>query len=242
MARLSETVGAAGCDRRLKGKPPAQTGVDPGAKPLGLNFWDRGADLKARPWGPVWNAFPRPNREGLSEETKVNRSEKEKLVVSLKSLFEDTNLMVVTRQSGLTVAESSDLRRRMREAGASFKVTKNRLARLALEGTKFAKLMPLFQGPTAVAMSDDPVAAARVAVRFAKDNDKLVIVGGALDDQELGIDRINALAALPSLDELRANIVAMLSTPATRIARVLNAPGAQVARVIAAYSEKGEAA
>ena len=172
----------------------------------------------------------------------MNRTEKEKVVVSLKSLFEGTNLMVVTRQSGLTVAESSDLRRRMGAAGASFKVTKNRLARLALEGTKFAGLTPLFKGPTAVAMSDDPVAAARVAVRFAKDNDKLAIVGGALDDQELGIDRIKALAALPSLDELRARIVGMLSTPATRIARVLNAPGGQVARVIAAYSEKGEAA
>jgi len=172
----------------------------------------------------------------------VNRTEKKNLVASLKSLFEDTNLMVVTQQSGLTVAESSDLRHQMREAGASFKVTKNRLARLALDGTKFAELMPLFKGPTAVALSEDPVAAAKVAVRFAKDNDKLVIVGGALDDQVLDIDRISALAALPSLDELRAKIVGMLSTPATRIVRVLNAPGGQVARVIAAYSEKGEAA
>jgi large subunit ribosomal protein L10 len=172
----------------------------------------------------------------------VDRTEKKNLVASLKSLFEDTNLMVVTHQSGLTVAESSDLRHQMREAGASFKVTKNRLARLALEGTKFAELTPLFKGPTAVALSDDPVAAAKVAVRFAKDNDKLVIAGGALDDQVLDIDRISALAALPSLDELRAKIVGMLSTPATRIARVLNAPGGQVARVIAAYSEKGEAA
>jgi large subunit ribosomal protein L10 len=150
--------------------------------------------------------------------------------------------MVVTNQSGLTVAESSDLRRQMRDAGASFKVTKNRLARLALDGTKFADLSPLFKGPTAVALSEDPVAAAKVVVKFAKDNDKLVIVGGALDDQVLDIDRISALAALPSLDELRAMIVGMLSTPATRIARVLSAPGGQVARVVAAYSEKGEAA
>ena len=172
----------------------------------------------------------------------MNRTDKKNLVASLKSLFAETNLMVVTHQNGLTVAESSDLRHQMREAGASFKVTKNRLARLALDGTKFAELTPLFKGPTAVALSDDPVAAAKVAVRFAKDNDKLVIVGGALDDQVLDIDRISALAALPSLDELRAKIVGMLSTPATRIARVLNAPGGQVARVIAAYSEKGEAA
>ena len=172
----------------------------------------------------------------------MDRTTKENLVASLKGLFEKTNLLVVAHQSGLTVAESSDLRNQMREAGASFKVIKNRLARLALVGTRFAELTPLFRGPTAIATSDDPVAAAKVAVRFAKDNDKLVIVGGALDDQVLDIDGIKALAALPSLDELRAKIVGMVSTPATRIARVLSAPGGQVARVIAAYSEKGEAA
>ncbi|HSR55796.1 MAG TPA: 50S ribosomal protein L10 [Alphaproteobacteria bacterium] len=172
----------------------------------------------------------------------MDRAEKEQLVASLKDLFESTNLMVVAHQSGLSVAESTDLRNRMREAGASFKVTKNRLARLALDGTKFAELTPLFTGPTAVATSEDAVAAAKVAVGFAKDNEKLVIVGGALDGQVLDVDRINALAALPSLDELRAKIVGMIATPATRIAQVLNAPGGQVARVIAAYSEKGEAA
>ena len=172
----------------------------------------------------------------------MDRTEKENMVSSLKGLFEGTNLMVVTQQSGLTVAESTDLRNRMREAGASFKVTKNRLARLALDGTKFAELTPLFSGPTAVATSDDAVAAAKVAVGFAKDNDKLVIIGGALDGQVLDVDRIKALAALPSLDELRAKIVGMISTPATRIAQVLSAPGSQVARVISAYSEKGEAA
>ncbi|MDX1485439.1 MAG: 50S ribosomal protein L10 [Alphaproteobacteria bacterium] len=172
----------------------------------------------------------------------MDRAEKENMVSSLKGLFEATNLLVVTHQSGLSVAESTTLRNQMREEGASFKVTKNRLARLALEGTKFAELTPLFAGPTAIATSEDPVAAARVAVKFAKDNDKLVIVGGALDDQVLDTDGIKALAALPSLDELRGKIVGMLSTPATRIAQVLNAPGGQVARVVAAYSEKGEAA
>ncbi|MCZ6637182.1 MAG: 50S ribosomal protein L10 [Alphaproteobacteria bacterium] len=172
----------------------------------------------------------------------MDRTEKENLVASLNGLLNETNLLVVTQQSGLTVAESSDLRNQMREEGASFKVVKNRLARFALEGTKFAELTPLFKGPTAIATSGDPVAAAKVAVRFAKDNDKLVIVGGALDGQTLDVDGIKALAALPSLDELRAMIVGMVSTPATRIARVLSAPGGQVARVIAAYSEKGEAA
>ena len=172
----------------------------------------------------------------------MDRTEKENLVSSLKDLFEGTNLVVVTQQSGLTVAESTDLRNQMREAGASFKVTKNRLARLALDGTKFAELTPLFSGPTAIAISEDSVAAAKVAVNYAKDNDKLVIVGGALDGEVLEVDRIKALAALPSLDELRAKLVGMISTPATRIARVLSAPGGQVARVISAYSEKGEAA
>ena len=172
----------------------------------------------------------------------MNRTEKENLVASLKDLFDGSNLMVVTHQSGLSVAESTDLRRQMGEAGASFKVTKNRLTRLALEGTKFADLAPLFSGPTAIATSKDPIAAAKVAVKYAKDNEKLVITGGVLDGKTLDVDGIKALASLPSLDELRGKLVGMLSTPATRIACVLSAPGGQVARVIAAHSEQGEAA
>ena len=172
----------------------------------------------------------------------MNRTEKENLVASLKDLFDGSNLMVVTHQSGLSVAESTDLRRQTGEAGASFKVTKNRLTRLALEGTKFADLAPLFSGPTAIATSKDPIAAAKVAVKYAKDNEKLVITGGVLDGKTLDVDGIKALASLPSLDELRGKLVGMLSTPATRIARVLSAPGGQVARVIAAHSEQGEAA
>lgn len=172
----------------------------------------------------------------------MDRTEKQNLVASLKSTFEGANLVVITQQSGLTVAESTDLRRKMREAGAGFKVTKNRLARLALEGTKFAELAPMFTGPTAIATSEDPVAAAKVAVNFAKDNDKLVVIGGALDGKMLDVSEVKSLASLPSLDELRGTLVGMLQTPATRIARVLNAPAGQVARVIAAYAEKGEAA
>jgi large subunit ribosomal protein L10 len=172
-------------------------------------------------------------------ETKVDRTEKQNLVASLKGLFEGANLVVITRQSGLTVAESTNLRHQMREAGASFKVTKNRLARLALEGTKFAEIAALFKGPTAVATSSDPVAAARIAVRFAKDNEKLVIVGGALDGKALDVEAVKELAALPSLDELRARFIALLQTPATQVVRVLNAPAGQVARVLAAYAEKG---
>lgn len=172
----------------------------------------------------------------------MDRTEKQNLVASLKGTFKGANLVVITQQSGLTVAESTNLRRQMREAGASFKVTKNRLARLALEGTKFAELAPMFTGPTAIATSEDPVAAAKIVVNFAKDNEKLVVVGGALDGKILDVSEVKSLASLPSLDELRAKLVGMLQTPATRIAQVLNAPAGQVARVIAAHAEQGEAA
>ena len=166
----------------------------------------------------------------------------EELVSSMHQVFEDASMVVVTHYSGLTVAEISDLRRQMLEAGASFKVTKNRLTRLALEKTKFEGISDLFTGPTAIAYSDDPVAAAKVSVNFAKKNDKLVIVGGCLDEETLDVNQVKALASLPSLDELRAKIVGMISTPATRIAGVLQAPAGQVARVISAHASQGEAA
>jgi large subunit ribosomal protein L10 len=172
----------------------------------------------------------------------VDRSQKEKLVASLHDALSDTVSVVVTHQSGLTVAEVTGLRRRMRDAGAGFKVTKNRLARLALKGTQFEGLSPLFTGPTAIAFSRDPVAAAKVAVEFANSNEKLVIVGGSLAGQPLNADGVKALATLPSLDELRARLIGMVQTPATRIAGVLQAPGGQIARVLAAHAEKGEAA
>jgi len=172
----------------------------------------------------------------------VDRSHKEKLVQNLHTALSDTVCLVIAHQSGLTVAEATGLRRRMRDAGASFKVTKNRLARLALAGTKFERLSPLFTGPTAIAYSRDPVAAARVAVEFANSNEKLTIVGGALDEQQLDVEGVKSLAAMPSLDELRARLIGMLKTPATRIATVLQAPGSQLARVLAAYADKGEAA
>ena len=168
----------------------------------------------------------------------MDRTQKEDLVASLRATFDDTNMVVVTHYSGLTVTEMGDLRGQMREAGASFKVTKNRLTRLALEGTKYEGLSGLFTGPTAIAYSEDPVAAAKVAVKFAKDNEKLVVIGGALGSEVLDVDSVKALATLPSLDELRAKIVGMISTPATRIAGVLQAPAGQVARVIGAYAAK----
>ena len=172
----------------------------------------------------------------------MDRTKKEKQVASLNQALSGTEAVVVTRQTGLTVAEATRLRGRMREAGASFKVTKNRLARLALKGTPFEGLAPMFTGPTAIAWSKDPVAAAKVAVEFAKTNEKLVIVGGALGTKALDVAGVNALAALPSLDELRAKLLALLQTPATRIAGILQAPAGQLARVLKAKADKGEAA
>ena len=172
----------------------------------------------------------------------MDRVEKEDLVASLHKTFEDSTIVVVTHYSGLTVAEMGDLRAQMREAGASFKVTKNRLTRRALEGTKYQPLESLFTGPTAIAYSDDPVAAAKAAVNFAKDNEKLIVLGGALGEEQLDLASIRSLASLPSMDELRAKIVGMISTPATRIAGVLQAPAGQIARVISAHSASGDAA
>jgi large subunit ribosomal protein L10 len=169
----------------------------------------------------------------------VDRSSKEKLVGNLHDALSATSCFVVTHQTGLTVAEVTVLRKQMLSAGASFKVTKNRLARLALVGTKFEQLSPMFTGPTAIAFSRDPVAAAKVAVEFANKNDKLTILGGALGEKQLDAAGIKALATMPSLDELRAKLLGMLQTPATRIAGVLQAPAAQLARVFNAYATKG---
>lgn len=172
----------------------------------------------------------------------VERAEKEALVSSLHQTFNAAALVVVTQQSGLTVSEVSSLRKEMRNAGAGYKVTKNRLTRLALEGTKFEALKPLFTGPTAIAFSEDPVAAAKVCVEFAKKNEKLTIVGGALNGEELDQGRITALAKLPPLDELRAILIGLLQAPATKLAGVTQAPAGQLARVFSAYSSREEAA
>ena len=156
--------------------------------------------------------------------------------------FSGAASLVVTHYSGLTVAEATDLRAKMRDAGASFQVTKNRLTRLALKDTDYEGIADLFSGPTAVAYSDDPVAPAKVAVEFAKKNDKLIVVGGAMGTNALDVDGVKSLASMPSLDELRGKIVGLLNAPATKIAGVLQAPGGQVARVISAKSQQGEAA
>jgi large subunit ribosomal protein L10 len=172
----------------------------------------------------------------------VDRAQKQKLVASLNGTFQETTLVVVTQQSGLTVTEVSDLRRQIRAAGASYKVTKNRLTRLALEGTKFQALQSLMTGPTALAFSVDPVAAAKVCVEFAKGNKKLTIVGGALGEEVLDVEGVTALAKLPSLDELRGKIVGLLQAPATKLAGVTQAPAGQLARVFSAYGSQSDAA
>lgn len=169
----------------------------------------------------------------------MNRTEKEVLVGELNRTLSETAIVVVTRQSGLTVAEVSDLRVKMRNAGARYKVTKNRLARLALKGTQYEQLDALFTGPTAISTAADPVAAAKVAVNFAKANEKLTIVGGAFGDQMLDVDGIKNLATLPSLDELRGMIVGLLQAPATKLAGVVQAPAAQLARVLNAKALQG---
>lgn len=172
----------------------------------------------------------------------MDRTEKREFVSSLASVFAETSMVVVTRNQGLTVAEVTDLRRRMRAAGATFKVAKNRLATLALDGTRFDGIAPLLKGPTALAWSHDPVAVAKAAVEFARTNEKFVVVGGALGAQTLDASGVQALAELPSLETLRGRLLGMIQTPGTRIAGVLQAPAGQLARVFGAYAKKDEAA
>lgn len=166
------------------------------------------------------------------------RAEKVKVIEDLRTVFNATGVVVVTHYSGLTVPQITDLRRQMRSAGANFAVTKNRLAKLALEGTPYEPISDLFRGPTAIACAPDPVAAAKVAVDYSKKNEKLVIVGGGFAGNLLTAEQVRALSALPSLDELRAKLIALLNTPASRLVGVLQAPGGQLARVLQAHADK----
>ena len=168
----------------------------------------------------------------------MDRAQKQQVAESLRQDLADTVCVVITHQTGLTVDEVTQLRRQMRGAGARYRVTKNRLARRALEGTRFENLVPLFTGPTAIAFSNDPVAAAKVAVEFANRNNKLTIVGGGLSGQTLDANAVKALATLPSLDELRSKIIGLVQAPATKLAGLLQAPAGQLARVLAAHAEQ----
>ena len=170
----------------------------------------------------------------------MDRAEKKQAVATLHEVFSKTSVVVVAQYSGLTVAQMQTLRRQMKQAGASVKVAKNRLAKIALEGSDVASIAPLLKGPAVIAFSGDPVAAPKVAVDFAKAHEQLIILGGAMGTTSLDPNGVKALAALPSLDELRAKLVGLLVAPATKIAQVVNAPAAKVARVVQAYASKSE--
>ena len=175
-------------------------------------------------------------------ESPVERAAKRELVSTLNDVFSNTSVVVVAHYAGLTVADMQKLRTQMKQAGATVKVAKNRLAKIALEGTDVASIQTLMKGPTLIAYSSDPVAAPKVVVDFAKGNEKLVILGGAMGTTALNPDSVKALATMPSLDELRAKLVGLIQAPATKIAQVVNAPAAKLARVVGAYAKTGEAA
>ncbi|HLH11097.1 MAG TPA: 50S ribosomal protein L10 [Methylovirgula sp.] len=171
----------------------------------------------------------------------MDRAEKKACVAALNDVFKKTSVVVVAHYSGLTVAQMQLLRKQMREAGATVQVTKNRLAKIALEGTEMASVAGLLKGPTLLAYSQDPVAAAKVSVAFAKDYEKLVILGGAMGKTALDPEAVRSLATLPSLDELRAKLVGLIQAPATKLAQLTTAPAAKLARVVNAYSTKDAA-
>jgi large subunit ribosomal protein L10 len=189
-----------------------------------------GMGERSRPFGAC--------RTAIVKEYGMDRSQKTDSVAQLNAVFNESGVVVVTRNLGLTVAQSTDLRSKMRDAGASYKVAKNRLAKLALKDTDYVGLDEYLTGPTAIAYSIDPVAAAKAVVDFAKTNDRLEIVGGSMGSQVLDANGIKALASMPSLDELRGTIVGLINAPATKVVRVISEPANKLARVFGAYSTK----
>ena len=167
----------------------------------------------------------------------MKRSEKKELVQKLKDELETSSSVIVAHYSGLSVEESDKLRSGMRSNGAKFKVTKNRLTKLALEQTQFKDIADLFAGPTAIAYSDDPVAPAKVAVNFEKKLDNFKIIGGGYDGEKIDLQKINFLATLPSMDELRGKIVGLISAPAQKIASIVKEPAGQIARLVSSKSD-----
>ncbi len=172
----------------------------------------------------------------------MDRAAKAGLVSALRDVFKNTGVIVVAHNTGMVAAQSADLRKRVKDAGGTVKVAKNKLAQLALKDTDAEGISELLKGPTVLAYSKDPIAAAKVAVTYAKGNDKLVILGGAMGKTILDAKGVKALADLPSLDELRAKFIGLLNAPATKIARTVKEPGAKLARVIQAKAAQSEAA
>ncbi len=197
------------------------SGRDDGCNPAVLSFGQRPSTLR---------------------ELAVERAAKKDAVEALNGLFKTTGVAIVAHYSGLTVAQMQKLRMQMKQAGASVKVSKNRLAKIALEGTDVVAIGSLLKGPTVIATSKDPVAAPKVAIEFAKTNERFVVLGGSMGKTVLNVDGVKALAALPSLDELRGKIIGLVMAPATKLAQLSNAPAAKLARVIQAHASKGEAA
>jgi large subunit ribosomal protein L10 len=171
----------------------------------------------------------------------MDRAQKKEAVAALHEVFSKTSVVVVAHYSGLTVVQMQRLRKQMRQAGARVQVAKNRLAQIALKGTEIASIGPLLKGPTLIAHSSDPVAAAKAAVAFAKDHEKFVLLGGAMGKTALDVEGVKALATLPSLDELRARLVGLIAAPATKLAQLTDAPAAKLARVVGAYAAKDAA-
>jgi large subunit ribosomal protein L10 len=180
-------------------------------------------------------------REDLKAEMKVKRTEKQELISTMNDVFKTSELVVVTLNKGMTVAETTELRNKVREKGAGYRVTKNRLTRLALAGTPCEALLDMMSGPTGIAYANDPAGTAKALMDFAKDNEKFEVLGAVMDGKKLTIDELKMLASLPSLDELRAKILGVITAPATKIACVVQAPAGQIARVVNAYSSKQDA-
>ena len=168
----------------------------------------------------------------------MNREEKAELIKKLNSTFNNAGVVVVTHQSGLTVEESTDLRVKMREVGARYQVAKNRIVKLALKDTKYENIIDLFSGPTAIAVSKDPVSAPKTIFNFAKENDKLSIIGGGLDGKTLSVDEVKQLASLPSLDELRGKLVGLIKSPSQKLASVAVAPANKLVNVLHAKANQ----
>jgi large subunit ribosomal protein L10 len=188
----------------------------------------------SNPAAPAAHAGQPSKRKELA----VDRAAKAESITELNGVFKTSNVVVVAHYSGLSVAQMQTLRKQMKQAGAQVKVAKNRLAKIALKDTDAAAIAPLLKGPTVIAYSGDPVAAPKVAIDFAKANEKFVVLGGTMGKTALDTNGVKALAALPSLDELRAKIVGLIQAPATKIAQLANAPAAKVARVVQAYASK----
>ena len=171
----------------------------------------------------------------------MDRSQKAESVAALNAVFSEVGVVVITRNLGMSVAQSTALRNKIRDAGATYKVAKNSLAKLAIAGTNYEGTSEFFTGPTAIASSIDPIAAAKAVVEFAKTTDKIEIVGGAMGTNVLNADGIKARATMPSLDELRAKLIGLVQAPATKLAQLATAPAAKLARVFAAYADKDAA-